>query len=100
MLRVDAAAGDGTHRQQLVRQVSSGDALVARGAFRFVEPSAAAGEKSRVVRIDSPERSRARKITRLSRRALAQDGWTGRARQPFAGWTAFDLAAAASDLLR
>src|SRR5215831_7282354 len=100
MRRVDAAPRDGPDRQQLVWQVPSRDALVARGALCFVESPAFTGKESRLVRVDSSSRARAGEVARLPRRPLAKDGGTGRTRQSFAGWTAANLAAAASDLLR
>src|SRR6185436_14415960 len=99
MLRIETAAGNRTNRQQLVRQVSPRDALVARGAFCFVESSAAVGEKPCLVYVDSPQRARTRKVTRIPGRALAKDGRTRRPRQSFAGWAVVNLAAAPSDLL-
>ncbi len=55
-----AAAGDRADVQQLVRQVPSGDALVARRALRPVGSHAAARAKPRLVRADSARGARAR----------------------------------------
>src|SRR5262245_32257262 len=99
MRGIDAAAGDRADGQQLVRQVSFGDALVARGAFRVVESDAAARKEPGLVRQDSARRARFGPVARLCRSAMAQDGWAGRRGQPVAHRAAVDLATTAPDLL-
>ena len=98
--RLAAAAGNRPDMQQLVRQVSSGDALVARRAFCAVESSADARKKPGWYAKILPGRARAAQAARLRRRALAENDRPRRPRQPVADRAAADLAAAASDLLR
>ena len=77
---IAAAAGNGPHLQQLVREVPSRDALVARGALRALESCRAARALAVVVRADSRRRARDRAPSGLSGRAMAEDDRAGRPR--------------------
>src|SRR5262249_41353471 len=99
MFGLDAAAGNGFDVQQLVRQISPGNALVARSTFHPVEPLTDARKKPRLVYEDFVVSPRTSATAGLRWCALAEDDIAGRPRQPVADRAVADLAAAASDLL-
>ena len=86
--------------QQLVRQVSPGDALVACGALCLLEPGAVAGEEPGLLFGDPAGGAGAGQAAGLPGRAVAQDGGAGGAGQSIQHRAAADLAATTSRLLR
>jgi hypothetical protein len=98
--RLAPARRDGADLQQLVRQVSSGDALVARRPFPAVGAGGAARTQPRLLRPDPRVGARAREAAGLRRRTLAENERPQRRRLAEPHRAAAHLATAAPDLLR
>ena len=94
------AGGNGPHLQQLVRQVSSRNALVARGPLRAVGSAADCWSGASTITSTSCRARRRPPGGKATRRALAQDDGPERGRIAVHHRAVPHLAAAASDLLR
>src|SRR5580700_6731112 len=99
MRRLIAAPGNGVDLQQLVWQVSFGDALVARGALCAMGARRSPGTQLAILRADPCQSASPGKKARLRGSPLAEVRWSGRRPGAYLSGMLSDLAAAASDLL-